>query len=369
MVELNRGDLLAVIDFAARIRDIRDPERFGEAILPPFRDLVPAESITYNEIDTRRRRTIWAVDPPEALDGTDPAAFVCYVAQHPIVSYSRRTGDGGAHTISDFMATRQFHRTDLYSTFFRAAGVEYQIAVTLACAPSVIVGVALNRSNRDFKARDRVVLNLARTQLAASYHAAQTAKDTANLLAALDEALDDQRRGVITVRTDGRLIAATPTAQRLLGTHLGVQLETGQHLPGRLAAFAETAPARSRPLTVIGAGTRLHFRHLPSRQRDQHIIVVDERPASAQMPIGAVGLTSRERQVLELLSTGRSNQEIAELLGVSVRTVHKHLEHLYPKLDVHDRTAAATIWLSGPGNDHQAGPAGHHLRKGEPVNS
>jgi DNA-binding NarL/FixJ family response regulator len=60
--------------------------------------------------------------------------------------------------------------------------------------------------------------------------------------------------------------------------------------------------------------------------------------------------------VLELLSTGLSNLEIAARLRVSVRTVHKHLEHLYPKLGVHDRTAAATMWLAGRGGGD---PAGH----------
>src|SRR5262249_24358383 len=157
----------------------------------------------------RRRRTIWAVDPPDALDATDPAAFARYVGQHPIVAYSRRNGDGRARTLSDFLEPGQFHRTDLYSTFFRPAQVEHQIAVTLSYAPSVIVGVALNRLTRDFQARDRAVLDLARVQLVASYHDAQIAKDTAELLAAMDEALDDQRRGVVTLRPDGRIMAVS----------------------------------------------------------------------------------------------------------------------------------------------------------------
>jgi DNA-binding CsgD family transcriptional regulator len=356
MVELNRRDLAAVIDFGARIRTIREPDRFGQAILAPLRELVPADSITYNEIDLRRRRSFWAVDPPDALDATDPAAFVRYVGQHPIVSYSRRTGDGRARAISDFLEPGQFHRTDLYSTFFRPAQVEHQIAVTLSYAPSVIVGVALNRSTRDFKARDRAVLDLARVQLVAGYQDAQVAKDTAELLAAMDEALDDQRRGVLTIRPDGRVLAATPTAQRLLRSHLGIRLDAGQRLPHRLASLAEAAPARCRPLTIMGNGARLYLRLLASPQLDQRIVVVDERPAGDPPPLEAVGLTRRELDVLELLSAGRSNADIARLLRMSVRTVHKHLEHLYPKLGVHDRTAAATAWLVRRGIDGRLVP-------------
>jgi DNA-binding CsgD family transcriptional regulator len=52
------------------------------------------------------------------------------------------------------------------------------------------------------------------------------------------------------------------------------------------------------------------------------------------------GLTPRERQVLELVAAGHSNQLIARRLGVRRRTVDKHLEHAYAKLGVCSRTAA-----------------------------
>ncbi|MGH9058515.1 MAG: response regulator transcription factor, partial [Acidimicrobiales bacterium] len=66
-------------------------------------------------------------------------------------------------------------------------------------------------------------------------------------------------------------------------------------------------------------------------------------------PLYAAGLTRREDQILAEIAAGRTNAEIASHIGVSVRTVHKHLEHMYPKLGVHDRTAAATRWLDERG--------------------
>ena len=346
MAELRRTDLTALVELAATLSTVEDPERFCEAVLGPLRQLVPADSVTYNEIDTRRRRTFWAVDPPDALDGTDPAAFVRFVSQHPVVAYSRRTRDGRARTISDFLDRREFHRTDLYSTFFRPARVEYQIAITLSYAPGYIVGIALNRSVSDFTERDRAVLNLARVQLVASARVVAAAQQTKTLLGAMDQALEDQCRGVLVVRPDGRLISASPTAQRLLGTHLGVWPDSGQRLPARLAALAEGAPTRSRAVVLAGQGSRLYAHVLAHANHDQRIIVIDERPIEAAPPLSAAGLTARERQILGLLATGRSNLEIARHLDVSIRTVHKHLEHLYPKLEVHDRIGAATRWLS-----------------------
>jgi DNA-binding NarL/FixJ family response regulator len=54
-------------------------------------------------------------------------------------------------------------------------------------------------------------------------------------------------------------------------------------------------------------------------------------------------LTQRETEVLQLLSAGMSNQDIAQRLFLSVRTVEAHLRNLYGKLDVNSRTEAALL--------------------------
>jgi DNA-binding CsgD family transcriptional regulator len=55
------------------------------------------------------------------------------------------------------------------------------------------------------------------------------------------------------------------------------------------------------------------------------------------------GLTERELEVLLVLVRGRSNQAIADDLGISVKTVGHHIEHVYQKAGVRTR-AAATVW-------------------------
>ena len=52
-------------------------------------------------------------------------------------------------------------------------------------------------------------------------------------------------------------------------------------------------------------------------------------------------LTPREREILHWVGAGKSNAQIAAILGLSVRTVQKHLENSYVKLGVENRTAAA----------------------------
>jgi DNA-binding NarL/FixJ family response regulator len=57
-------------------------------------------------------------------------------------------------------------------------------------------------------------------------------------------------------------------------------------------------------------------------------------------------LSAREREVLELVSHGFINKEIADRLSVSVEAVRWHLKHIYAKLHVHSRTEAALKFRS-----------------------
>jgi DNA-binding CsgD family transcriptional regulator len=55
----------------------------------------------------------------------------------------------------------------------------------------------------------------------------------------------------------------------------------------------------------------------------------------------AESLTPREREVLRWLAAGKTDRDIGAILDISPRTVHKHLQHIYAKLGVETRTAAA----------------------------
>ena len=51
-------------------------------------------------------------------------------------------------------------------------------------------------------------------------------------------------------------------------------------------------------------------------------------------------LTEREREILALIAHGRSNEQIAEQLGVSIKTVRNHVSTIFSKLQVADRAQA-----------------------------
>lgn len=85
----------------------------------------------------------------------------------------------------------------------------------------------------------------------------------------------------------------------------------------------------------------LAFLYRQSRRPESAPGPADALPrAPAPMESEAQGLTPRENEVLRWLAHGKTDAEIAALLGLSPRTVQKHLEHIYVKLGVETRTAA-----------------------------
>lgn len=65
------------------------------------------------------------------------------------------------------------------------------------------------------------------------------------------------------------------------------------------------------------------------------------------------GFTSREGEILQLVAAGFSNKQVAEELGISIKTVGTHLERLYRRRQLRSRTEAVVAWLwreSKPGS-------------------
>ena len=131
---------------------------------------------------------------------------------------------------------------------------------------------------------------------------------------------------------------------RALGTYARVYRQLGAD--HQLALSFSTGPDRLACLVFNRSGTDFTDADvgLAAMLRPRLATVLTR---SAPRP-PAAGLTPREIQVLDLLSEGHDNQVIAHRLGVSPRTVEKHLEHAYTKLDLHGtgRVAVARRWLA-----------------------
>ena len=100
-----------------------------------------------------------------------------------------------------------------------------------------------------------------------------------------------------------------------------------------------------RAIREVHAGKTFFSPAIAKRQGNLHPQTLDRTGALKKKNIG---LTSREMEVLQLIAEGKANKQTAAELGIGVKTVEKHREHLMEKLDIHD-TAGLTRYAISTG--------------------
>jgi DNA-binding NarL/FixJ family response regulator len=167
-------------------------------------------------------------------------------------------------------------------------------------------------------------------------------------------ALDVSGRFLLAVNRDGRIIWATPQAQKLLADSLGAGVVDEVILPESLRVWLEQAQAGKggskegatrAAAAAIPDHPELKLYYMGSAGTNEFLLrLAKEQTGLLPSAFSSeFGLTSREGEVLSWLSKGKTNRDIAQILGLSPRTVDKHLEQIYAKLGVENRTAAAAI--------------------------
>jgi DNA-binding response OmpR family regulator/DNA-binding CsgD family transcriptional regulator len=161
-------------------------------------------------------------------------------------------------------------------------------------------------------------------------------------------ALDVSGRFLLAVNRQGKIMWATPQAQRLLVDNPGLVSSEEMALPEALQPWldqAQTSKAGKAQAASFPAAPELKLHYMGSAGPNE-ILLRLAKDTSAGLAVqfsSELGLTTREGEVLSWLAKGKTNRDIAQILGLSPRTVDKHLEQIYAKLGVENRTAAAAM--------------------------
>lgn len=99
--------------------------------------------------------------------------------------------------------------------------------------------------------------------------------------------------------------------------------------------------SRDELLQAVTARLQRQIQHAEAARRNLSL----KPDFSSPLPLQALGLTPREATVLLWVSQGKSNPEIASILGSGEGTIRKHLEHVFAKLRVESRAAATAVAL------------------------
>jgi DNA-binding response OmpR family regulator len=166
-------------------------------------------------------------------------------------------------------------------------------------------------------------------------------------------ALDVSGRFLLAVNRQGTIMWATPQAQKLLADNLAAGADDELVLPLPMLQWLEQAQrgkggSKSTAMASFPDNEQLRLQYMGKLGPNEFLLRLakDSSPGMPAEFSSELGLTTREGEVLSWLSKGKTNRDIAQILGLSPRTVDKHLEQIYAKLGVENRTAAAAIATS-----------------------
>ena len=148
----------------------------------------------------------------------------------------------------------------------------------------------------------------------------------------------------VSATADGSIGYATGEALRLLERYFEPGTQAGM-LPRSLLNWL-IKPAHpsvvAGPFVIEREGARLRVT-VAGRERDGtcNLLLEEQEDSAAVKRLVALGLTPREAEVLIWVGRGKATSDIAVILGARPATISKHLDHIYQKLGVENRTSAA----------------------------
>ncbi|HTI18862.1 MAG TPA: response regulator transcription factor [Trinickia sp.] len=180
-----------------------------------------------------------------------------------------------------------------------------------------------------------------------------------------DAVLGLETRAAVITTADGLIRWKNPQATRQLARY-----GDAGSADNRCATEAGTSPARlpgplcqwlllwtkeggELPVTYESNenGIRRTARLTRSAVRGEWVMILEEFDDVSETVslVSQFGITTREAEVLLWLSRGKTNRDIGDILDMAPRTVNKHLEHLFRKLHVETRSAAAALAIKAGG--------------------
>ena len=159
------------------------------------------------------------------------------------------------------------------------------------------------------------------------------------------QALDTLGQNSLAVDATGNILWSTPNTHSLLASYGADQQWISTTLPIYIAPWLEAGA--KEPLLIEDLSEPLLVKTMDKELAEERLLVIEpaNKPKEEDLLREKFELTPRESEVLTWISRGKTNQEIAIILDFSPRTVNKHLEQIFRKLGVENRTTAAAVSL------------------------
>jgi DNA-binding CsgD family transcriptional regulator len=258
----------------------------------------------------------------------------------------------GALRLSDVISQQQLHEHPVYREFYRLIGAE-DVLFALFDDAECDMFLGATRGSK-VSARDRQILDLLIRPIERNLKNVRALTRFERQRELIASALETTCVTHVVVDLQGKIVSEAQSARGLLLNYLKAE-PFGDLLPERLLQFAAIQRARltqlaerspsSQELRLEREGHRLIVT-VAIRSSGYIFSMREENTDPSSGHLLRLGLSKRQAEVLKYVAMGKTNAEIAIILGVSRLTVSKHVENILQCLGVETRTAAATIAIA-----------------------
>ncbi|MBU6410624.1 MAG: helix-turn-helix transcriptional regulator [Verrucomicrobia bacterium] len=354
-MRLSHRDLTALMSALPELYARASLQEIPRKLLKVVSMLVVCFAATYDEWDVDRDgrvRSYRVVEEPVVPEAHPYLPLLpALIHEHPLFPTLQQQVTQPLK-ISDFATQQQFRRTRIYNEFYRHLDVQHQMVWFLPGHESPHICLMLNRQRRDFSERDRQMLSLLSPHLRQAHSNAMALAKAEPPSLPLRDGTPELNWEVVTLSQNGQPQSLSSRAAEWLGRYFDgerarVWPETLRQWIRRQAwgtRLDESALSRRPPLIRDGATGRLKVVFLPGRDGAGLLLLSETQ--TAPWPKGilqSLPLTAREREIFQWLCEGKTNPEISGILGISRRTVDKHIEHLLDRLGLENRFQAQRL--------------------------
>jgi DNA-binding CsgD family transcriptional regulator len=319
-----------------------DSQRHPRLMLELLNGLVPVDSSVVNFFKPPDQLT--AIGFPEGLVTEERVATVGrYVHQSPFTAYYLATQDASWKMTTDFMPVEDFHKLDLYQVGLKPLGINQQMCGFLAFMDGSLDVITLHRTRQGFTERERDILNTLHPHLVTSFINAIVCSRAHNSLAQIKAVLDTAPGAYGYFDAHGKVGWLQEKAKAWLqesfpdeALHQELIPDVVQQLVRESLQEGRTPKqltrAKANEVLVICLGASPVGGWIMRLERKPRTTLPRFRPLPQ--------FSRRKNEVLQWMVEGKRNLEIAQILGLSPRTVEKHVSAILSTFNAENRASA-----------------------------
>ncbi len=342
MKDLENHDWKMLVSAICTLNSDFDTQTLEERTMSAAAEVVGADSVAFTGFrpDGVFADMVW--ENSDGYSAEEMEVFAAYVHENPLLRAFFAEKRKETLAITDLMPRREFERTGIYNEFYKLGGVTNQLVTPMRISDELVITCSINIASSDFSERDKAILTLIAPHLA-------NAIRNAFAYQRLSGALETEGCGIVAFGSDGKAVYVSEFSRLLFRKYFADEKLREDGLPSSLVGWLDGTRSVDRlgeytppplPLKRSSRDGEMTVRLDTNRQIGEQTLMLEEKRQPSSQIFELLGLTPREAEILLCITQGKSDSVIALLLGTSIRTVHKHVEHIYVKLGVETRTAA-----------------------------